>query len=193
MKLHQQGNEIIATELRPMSKVPPGEFVLCLIERSKRFESLIKVPGYEMMNDEDDFLSYDFADILGWLPMPQYKPDATPVEPECFRSGVKAIFDYLQDRVANNYHANSDQMAELQKMNKVFEDWLSDALQEVSENDYHEWMDLHQAYAAGVEKYKRSHELYEKLRKLTPHQFAGLAEINLHREGGFDELVAKLP
>ena len=80
MKLHQQGNEIIVTELRPMSEVPPGEFVLCLIERSKRFESLIKVPGYEMMNDEDDFLSYDFIDILGWLPMPQYRPGAKHID-----------------------------------------------------------------------------------------------------------------
>ena len=75
MKLHQSGNEIIVTELRPMSDVPPDQFVLCLVKRSKRFESLIKAHGYEMMNDEDDFLSYDFVDILGWLPMPQYRPE----------------------------------------------------------------------------------------------------------------------
>lgn len=71
-----------------------------------------------MMNDEDDFLSYDFADILGWLPMLQYRPDAKHIDKT---------------------------------------------------------------------------ELYEKLRKLTPRQFAGLAEMNLHGDGSFDELVAKLP
>jgi len=75
MKLHQSGDKIIVTELRPMSDVPEGKFVLCLIERSKRFESLIKVPGHAMMNDEDDFLSYEFLDILGWMPMPIYQPE----------------------------------------------------------------------------------------------------------------------
>lgn len=29
MKLHQQGNEIIATELRPMSELKPGQYAIC--------------------------------------------------------------------------------------------------------------------------------------------------------------------
>ena len=191
MKLHQSGNEIIVTELRSVSYVPQSEIVL--ISKNGMLKPGVYAGGGFVRFMDENYCGANIEDCEGWLPMPQYRPEATPIDPEGFRKGVKALFDYLQDRVANNYHANSDQMTELQKMNKVFEDWLSDALQEISEDDYQEWLELHQAYVAGAEKYKRSHELYEKLRKLTPHQFAGLAEINLHREGSFDELVAKLP
>ena len=181
MKIHQSDDKIIVTELMPMSLCP--RFSEVLLERIGHANLEVG-----MLISESDRKIY-----AGWIPMPQYRPEATPIDPEGFRKGVKVLFDYLHDRIANNYHANLDQMAELQKINKVVEEWLSDALREVSEDDYQEWLELHQAYVAGAEKYKRSHELYEKLRKLTPHQFAGLAEINLHREGSFDELVAKLP
>ena len=36
-------------------------------------------------------------------------------------------------------------------------------------------------------------ELYEKLRKLNPREFAELHERNLRGEGSFDDLVSRLP
>ena len=193
MKLHQQGNEIIVTELRPMSELKPGQYAICY--RADYSSDMLKrsIERNDSLTDSMGDFYWPENIFIGYIPVPKYQPEATPIDPEGFRKGVKALFDYLQDRVANNYHANSDQMAELQKMNKVFEDWLSDALREVSEDDYNEWLDIHAAYAAGAEKYKRSHELYEKLRKLNQRRFSELFEAHLNGDASFDELVAKLP
>lgn len=193
MKIYQKDNEIIVSQLRPMSELKPGQYAICY--RADYSSDMLKrsIESNDSLTDSMGDFYWPENIFIGYIPIPKYQPEATLIEPECFRKGVKALFDYLQDRVANNYHANSDQMAELQKMNKVFENWLSDALQEVSEDDYREWLDLHQAYAAGAEKYKLSHELYEKLRKLSPRQFDFLYQQNLRGEGSFDELVAKLP
>ena len=96
MKLHQSGDKIIVTELRPMSLCP--RFSEVLLERIGHANLEVG-----MLISESDRQIY-----AGWIPMPQYRPEATPIDPEGFRKGVKALFDYLQDRVANNYHANSD-------------------------------------------------------------------------------------
>ena len=141
MKLHQSGNEIIVTELRPMSELKPGQYAICY--RADYSSDMLKrsIERNDSLTDSMGDFYWTENIFIGYIPVPKYQPEATPIDPEGFRKGVKALFDYLQDRVANNYHANSDQMTELQKMNKVFEDWLSDALQEISEDDYQEWLE----------------------------------------------------
>lgn len=72
MKLHQQGNEIIVTELRPMSEVPRnGE---CFIAFSEDMEMFT-----EAYFDLDTNLLFAFGtiwneeDLIGWIPMPIYQ------------------------------------------------------------------------------------------------------------------------
>lgn len=118
MKLHQSGDKIIVTELRPMSEAPrDGTDILLMSKNNKLFNGC----NYGICGDKFTIAgvgSFSPSVFIGWLPMPQYRPDAKHIDKT---------------------------------------------------------------------------ELYEKLRKLTPRQFAGLAEMNLHGDGSFDELVSKLP
>lgn len=73
MKLHQQGNEIIVTELRPMSKLKECCQVLLFNEVEESF-----LPGYKVRGDlveEDGSPILPADNIKGWLPMPQYRPE----------------------------------------------------------------------------------------------------------------------
>ena len=72
MKLHQQGNEIIVTELRPMSEVPRnGECFIAFKEDMEMFT--------EAYFDLDTNLLFAFGtiwneeDLIGWIPMPIYQ------------------------------------------------------------------------------------------------------------------------
>ena len=72
MKLHQQGNEIIVTELRPMSELPTdGSSFLMLLDGNYFIEMF-----YNLDKDEfDSYSKYNEVDCIGWLPMPQYRPE----------------------------------------------------------------------------------------------------------------------
>lgn len=75
MKLHQQGNEIIVTELRPMSEAPRDGTDILLVSKSN---SLFNGCNYGMQGDKFIIAgigTYDAAVFKGWLPMPQYLPE----------------------------------------------------------------------------------------------------------------------
>lgn len=177
MKIHQSGNKIIATELNPMSSLPDDEFVL------------IKPKSQNALVHGRVVTASSKHNFSGWLPMPIYDPSHKPVDD--FSRGVRTMFDYLQTRIVNNFSGNIETQTHLNQINKTLEEWLSDALEEVSESDYSEWITATQAYAAGVEKHKRGHERYEKLRKLNAQQFSALYERNILGEN-FDEMVDEL-
>lgn len=177
MKLHQENDKIIVTELRPMSSLPDDEFVL------------IKPKSQNALVHGRVVTASSKHNFSGWLPIPIYDPSHKPVDD--FSRGVRTMFDYLQTRIANNFSGNHETQAHLNEINKTMEEWLSDAMQEVSESDYQEWLTVTQAYAAGVERYKRCHERYEKLRKLNVQQFSALYERNILGEN-FDEMVDEL-
>lgn len=185
MKLHQQGNEIIVTELMPMSELLEDLTVIVItadsnpIPARRFFNNIIGMDGW--------FCSAESC--LGWLPIPVYDPSQK--QQDDFNRGVRAMFDYLKIRIANNYSGNKAINEQLEQINNVVGEWLSDALREVSPSDYQEWLSLQQAYAAGAEKYKRGHDRYEKLRKLNVQQFSELFSESL-RCKNFDEMVDKL-
>ena len=75
MKIHQQGNEIIVTELRPMSDlVPPGERILI---KRKYWHTLSE--GYTDIYGNIWIVEMTIPlknnDFEGWLPMPIYQPE----------------------------------------------------------------------------------------------------------------------
>lgn len=79
MKLHQQGNEIIVTELRPMSDLAPRE--RALLKRKDRHmlaEGYIDSCGGVWIMERTTRLAT--SDFDGWLPMPQYRPELKPVD-----------------------------------------------------------------------------------------------------------------
>ena len=67
MKLHQQGNEIIVTELRPMSEIT---------NRVEVFMFLVDDDGFKYFDITSlDCLLNEKSNAIGWLPMPQYRPE----------------------------------------------------------------------------------------------------------------------
>ena len=116
MKLHQQGNEIIATELRPMSEITNAEYVLISI-KNELYPGRHLGCGFIRFADQNYYGAHA-NDCDGWLPIPKYQPDAKHIDKT---------------------------------------------------------------------------ELYEKLRKLNPREFAELHERNLRGEDSFDDLVSRLP
>jgi len=72
MKLHQQGNEIIVTELNPMSDAPRnGE---CFIAFSKDMEMFTE--AYFDLDTDLLFACgtiWNEEDLIGWIPMPIYQ------------------------------------------------------------------------------------------------------------------------
>lgn len=74
MKLHQSGNEIIATELRPMSefpKVPEGKLSVYVLV----FLSYTDLPIFASISYQSKWDYHEERHGLGWLPMPQYRPE----------------------------------------------------------------------------------------------------------------------
>lgn len=189
MKLCQSENKIIVTELNPMCDAPENEPLILFIKNSKEPVIASKRFGEDEYQEIRSGRYYCAVLFSGWLPIPIYDPSHKSVDD--FSRGVRTMSDYLQTRIANNFSGNSETQAHLNEINKTLEEWLSDALEEVSESDYSEWITATQAYAAGVEKHKRGHERYEKLRKLNAQQFSALYERNILGEN-FDEMVDEL-
>ena len=72
MKLHQQGNEIIATELRPMSEILSAEYVLISIKGElypgRHLNGFIRFADHNYYGAQANYCDC-------WLPMPQYRPE----------------------------------------------------------------------------------------------------------------------
>ena len=67
MKLHQSGDKIIVTELRPMSDLP---------NRVEVFMFLVRGDGFEYFDITSlDCLYHESADVIGWVPKPIYQPE----------------------------------------------------------------------------------------------------------------------
>lgn len=76
MKIHQYGDRIVVTELKPMSDAPrDGSVFLVLTKLSAEF--------YQVKFDKAGFLAHypathlEFSgqrNIIGWIPMPVYEP-----------------------------------------------------------------------------------------------------------------------
>lgn len=56
-----------------------------------------------------------------------------------FHQGVKAFFDYLLFRAANNYHGDPETDKVCQEENRVVRGWAEDGLREVDKDSYEEW------------------------------------------------------
>lgn len=63
-------------------------------------------------------------------------------EEKAFKSGVRAFFDYLLYRSANNYNGNPVIQVICDKENEIIESWAEDALEEISPEDYGKWKDI---------------------------------------------------
>lgn len=57
-----------------------------------------------------------------------------------FRKGARAMYDYLADRAANNWHGNPNTDEQCQQENKLVMSWAEDALSAVSPEDHNEWI-----------------------------------------------------
>jgi hypothetical protein len=81
----------------------------------------------------------------------QVQPEAvlSGAELDDFRKGVRAMFDALLFRAANNFHPAHQ--AACDKENELIESWAKDALEEVSPDDFLEWRAITDAYKSGFE------------------------------------------
>ena len=70
MSIYEENGQIIVDELRPMSDVPDGEWVIYFHKNLQSFEA--KSLGIEVITASDIVL--DFSDFIGWLPIPIYRP-----------------------------------------------------------------------------------------------------------------------
>ena len=77
------------------------------------------------------------------------RPESSASNDTAFGKGVRAVFDYFHYRAANNYHANPKIQLEINKENSVVLRWVNDALEEISEKDYKEWISIKRAYDDG--------------------------------------------
>ena len=58
-----------------------------------------------------------------------------------FTAGAKAMFDYVMYRSANNYSGGSEaSQKKCQDENRIVEEWIKDALEEVDEYAYMKWV-----------------------------------------------------
>ena len=83
MKLHQQGNEIIVTELRAMSDLmSSNDYSRFVLAYKKTKHDFIAVR--QSSNDEvycfGNGKFYNISNFEGWLPMPQYRPDEKHID-----------------------------------------------------------------------------------------------------------------
>ena len=63
-----------------------------------------------------------------------------------FREGVRALFDSLTFRAANNFHGNPEVNKQCQAENDLIWSWAMRALEEVSEEDYKEMLEYYPQY-----------------------------------------------
>ena len=66
-----------------------------------------------------------------------------------FYKGARAMFDYLLIRAANNYHGRREIQDICTKENKLITEWATDALEEISPDDYALWIGLSESYDKG--------------------------------------------
>ena len=59
-----------------------------------------------------------------------------------FRKGVRAMFDYLTYRAANNYHGNPRINARCDEENSIINSWAAEALHTISPDDHMEWCSI---------------------------------------------------
>ena len=83
MKLHQQGNEIIVTELRAMSDLmSSNDYSRFVLAYKKTKHDFIAVR--QSSNDEvycfGNGKFYNISNFEGWLPMPQYRPESKHID-----------------------------------------------------------------------------------------------------------------
>lgn len=76
MKLHQSGDKIIVTELRPMSEAPRDGTKIIALTYNECFASEFLIVNY---SHDDHFcteneLLPEFT-LIGWMPMPIYQPE----------------------------------------------------------------------------------------------------------------------
>lgn len=79
----------------------------------------------------------------------------TPVEEEAFKKGVRAVFDYLLIRIANNYHGNPQVQKMCAAENSLIKEWAEDALAEVSPEDHALWVSIGDSYTQGYAQGKQ--------------------------------------
>lgn len=68
--------------------------------------------------------------------------ETKPICKESFNAGVKAMFDWLLYRAANNFHGDANIQKQCDKENELIEDWATDALEEISPEDCMKWRDI---------------------------------------------------
>lgn len=61
---------------------------------------------------------------------------------EGYKDGVKAFFDHLLTRAANNWHANPKVSEVCAKENNLIYAWAKDTLQELAEPAYSHWVQI---------------------------------------------------
>lgn len=66
-----------------------------------------------------------------------------------FQKGARAMFDYLLNRAANNFHANPKIQDTCTLENNIIEVWTTDALKEIDPESYKQWKSIEAAYEAG--------------------------------------------
>lgn len=82
----------------------------------------------------------------------------TDAERKAFKMGARAMFDNLLYRTANHWHANPEIQKICDRDNALVEEWVADALEELSEDDYIEWVSIGKAYKDGFAAGKRAAE-----------------------------------
>ena len=100
MKLHQSGNEIIVTELRPMSELKPGQYAICY--RADYSSDMLKrsIERNDSLTDSMGDFYWPENIFIGYIPVPKYQPEATQIPrqfSELFETHLKgdASFDEL--------------------------------------------------------------------------------------------------
>ena len=73
MKIHLQGNEIVVTELRPMSEVTNAEYVL-ISTKNELYPGRHLGCGFIRFADQNYYGAHA-NDCDGWLPIPKYRPE----------------------------------------------------------------------------------------------------------------------
>lgn len=75
MKPHQQGNEIIVTELRPMSELKPGQYAICY--RADYSSDMLKrsIERNDSLTDSMGDFYWPENIFIGHIPIPKYLPE----------------------------------------------------------------------------------------------------------------------
>lgn len=83
------------------------------------------------------------------------EPDDVPLpSSHQFRAGAKAMFDVLLTRTCNNYSGNPIINKRCKQDNELIENWVTEALEEVSPEDHAQWKTITLSYDEGFTKGK---------------------------------------